>query len=100
MELFAVVILSFDRSLLLWLLILFCSREFGQLALDILEKAFKQNENGHEVADLWTEKLEQFNVLKISSVCGPSAFCVSYLYTDAADWYVDGTSEDAEELLA
>lgn len=87
MELFALVILSFNGSLLLWLLILFYFREFGQLALDILEKAFKQNEQ--MAMKLLTYELKNWSnstCLKLAVSVGLRPFvshtCTQMLLTD------------------
>lgn len=78
-----VVILSFDWSPL----ILFCSREFGQLALDVLEKAFKQNEQ--MAMKLLTYELKNWSnstCLKLAVSVGMRPFvshtCTQMLLTD------------------
>lgn len=56
--------------------------------------------NGHETVDLWTQELEQFHLLETGSVWRTASLCVTFLYPNAADRHVDGTSENEEKFLA
>lgn len=56
--------------------------------------------DGHEAVDLWTQELEQLHLLETGGVWRTAPLCVTFLYPNAADRHVDGTSENEEELLA